>query len=145
MTVIKNKYHIAVCLSLAVFTSCITVKPVEVKNVDNLQLTGITSQPAVQFDVNIHNPNNFGLTLKEFQSTAFLGDKRLTDIFISKKLRIGANSDVSIPLQTQPSLNDIAGMLLSGNSSKDVKVDGYITVRKFIFKKKFPFSVRTKL
>lgn len=145
MIAITNEYNIAVFLIFLFLTSCITLKPVEVKNVDNLQLTVMTSQPAVQFDVNIHNPNNFGLTLKEFQSTAFLGDKRLTDIFISKKLRIGANSDVSIPLQTQPSLNDVAGMLLSGNSSKDVKVDGYLTVRKFIFKKKFPFSVRTKL
>ena len=117
----------------------------EVRNVDNFQIKDIITKPNVQFDVNLHNPNNFGLTVKEFKSTAFLGDKMLTDIFIEKKIRIGANSDISIPLQTQPSINDITNMVLSGNASKDLKVEGYVVVRKFIFRKKFPFTVRTKI
>ncbi len=129
----------------SLFTSCVTVQPVEVRSVDNFELKDVTSNPYVQFDVNIHNPNSFGLTLKEFQSTAFLGDKMLTDIFIEKKIRIGSNSDISIPLQTKPSLQDITNMVFSGNSSKDLKVNGYITVKKFLFKKKFPFSVKTRM
>ena len=120
-----------------------TIQPVEVKNVDNFQLTDVLTKPSVQFDVNIHNPNNFGLTLKEFKSTAFLGDKIVTDIFIAKKIHIGANSDISIPFQTQPSLNAIVGMMLSGSASKDLKVEGFLVVKKFIFRKKFPFTVRT--
>ncbi|MEP7169482.1 MAG: hypothetical protein ABI855_08955, partial [Bacteroidota bacterium] len=59
------------CISL---TSCVTIQPVEVRNVDNFQMMDILTKPSVQFDVNIHNPNNFGLTLKEFKSTVFLGD-----------------------------------------------------------------------
>jgi hypothetical protein len=131
-------------LSISI-TSCITIQPVEVKNVDNFQLKDAFTKPSVQFDVNIHNPNNFGLTLKEFKSTAFVGDKMITDIFIDKKVRIGAGSDISIPFQTSPSLNEISGILLSGNASKDVKIEGFLVVKKFIFRKKFPFTVNTKI
>jgi LEA14-like dessication related protein len=126
------------------FSSCLTVQPVEVQSVNNFQLRDALTKPYVQFDVNIHNPNHFGLTLKEFKSTAYSGDKVVTDIFVQKKTRIAANSDISIPIQTTPSLNDISSMLFSGGASKDVKVDGYLTVRKFIFSKKFPFTIHTK-
>lgn len=127
------------------FASCVTLKPVEVKSVENFKLKDIITKPGVQFDVMIHNPNSFGLTLKEFKSNAFLGEKIVTDIFVKKKIRIGANSDISIPLESQPSLSDISSMILSGNVSGDLKVEGYITVKKFIFRKKFPFRVQTKI
>ena len=130
------KHCFLVAVILVFFSSCITMEPVEVKNVDNFQLKDVLTRPSVQFDVTIHNPNTFGLTLKEFKSTAFLGDKMITDIFIEKKIHIGASSDISIPFQTQPSLNDIAGMVFSGNSSKDLKVEGFLVVKKFIFRKK---------
>lgn len=134
--------YFGICISLS---SCITIQPVEVKNVDNFQLKDVLTKPSVQFDVKIHNPNNFGLTLKEFKSTAFLGDKMVTDIFIEKKIYIGGGTDITIPLQTSPSMKDISGMLLSGNASNDLRVEGFIVVRKFIFRKKFPFTVRTKI
>ncbi|HKR03643.1 MAG TPA: hypothetical protein VJY62_03330 [Bacteroidia bacterium] len=134
--------HFAFCIS---FSSCLTIEPVEVRNVDNFQLKDVLTKPSVQFDVTVHNPNKFGLTLKEFKSTAFLGDKMVTDIFIEKKIYMGADSDISIPLQTSPSLKDISEIVFSGNASKDLKVEGYIVVRKFIFRKKFPFTVRTTL
>jgi LEA14-like dessication related protein len=139
------KFWILYSSFLIFFGSCVTIQPVEVRNVDNFQLKDVLTTPNVQFDVNIHNPNNFGLTLKEFKSTAFLGDKMVTDIFIEKKIYIGANSDITIPLQTQPSLKDITGIVLSGNASGDLKVEGFIVVRKFIFRKKFPFSIKTKI
>ncbi len=139
------KFSVLSFAFLVLFTSCITIQPVEVRNIDNFQLMDVLTKPNVQFDVNIHNPNNFGLTLKEFKSTAFLGDKMVTDIFIQKKIYIGANSDISIPLQTQPSLKDITGMVMSVNASGDLRVEGFLVVRKFIFRKKFPFTVRTKI
>src|SRR5436190_13562006 len=136
-----SKPLIYFCFLLSIlYSSCVTVQPVEVRSVDNFELKDVTSNPHVQFDVNIHNPNNFGLILKEFKSTAFLGDKMLTDIFIEKKIKIEANSDMSIPLQTKPSLQDISNMVFSANTSREVKVEGYITVKKFLFKKKFPFT-----
>ncbi|MEO5571010.1 MAG: LEA type 2 family protein [Bacteroidia bacterium] len=139
------KRRIFVTVILISFSSCMTIEPVEVKNVDNFQLKDVLTNPSVQFDVTIHNPNSFGLTLKEFKSTAFLGDKMVSDIFIEKKVHIGANSDISIPFQTKPSLNTVAELMLSGNTSGDVKVEGFLVVKKFIFRKKFPFTVRTKI
>ena len=151
----KNKNHMTknnifiLCILVTIimfsFASCMTIEPVEVKNVDNFQLKDVLTGPSVQFDVTVHNPNNFGLTLKEFKSTAYLGDKMVTDIFIEKKIHIGAGSEISIPFQTQPSLTTIAGMMLSGNTSGDLKVEGFLVVKKFIFRKKFPFTVRTKI
>lgn len=139
------KFSILYSLFCIFFSSCLTVQPVEVQSVSNFQLQDPLTKPYVQFDVNIHNPNHFGLTLKEFKSTAYSGDKIVTDIFVQKKTHIAANSDISIPIQTTPSINDISSMIFSGGASKDVKVDGYLTVRKFIFSKKFPFTIHTKL
>lgn len=144
-TVHQTKFLIFNFSFLIFFASCLTIQPVEVRNVDNFELKDVLTKPSVQFDVTVHNPNNFGLTLKEFKSTAFLGDKMVTDIFIEKKIYMGAESDISIPLQTSPSLKDISEMVFSGNASKDLKVEGFIVVKKFIFRKKFPFTVRTKL
>ena len=134
--------HFAFCI---LFPSCITIQPVEVIDVDNFQLKEVFTKPSVQFDVTIYNPNNFGLTLKEFKSTAFLGDKMVTDIFIERKVQIGANSNISIPFQTSPSLSTITGILLSRNASNDLKIEGFLVVKKFIFRKKFPFTVKQKI
>jgi len=139
------KFIVGIFLFFNLFVSCITIQPVEVQKVDNFQLKDVLTKPNVQFDVVIHNPNHFGLTLKEFKSTAFLGDKMITDIFIEKKIYIGADNDISIPLQTSPSLKDISEIVLSGNASKELKVEGFIIVSKFIFRKKFPFTVNTRL
>lgn len=143
--IVMKKFESFIIFILFFFSSCVTWKPVEVKSVDNFVLKDIIAKPNIQFDVIVHNPNNFGLTLKEFQSTAFLGDRQLTDIYVEKKIYIDANSDVSIPLQTQPSIESITTMFMSGSTSKDIRVEGYIVVKKFLFKKKFPFTVKTKI
>jgi LEA14-like dessication related protein len=130
---------------LVLFSSCISLKPVTVTGVDNVQAEDILLYPKISFNVNLHNPNNFGLTLKEFKTSAYFNDKVLTDVFTASKIRIARNSNVAIPLQTQPSIKELMTTYLTGKLKGNIKVEGYITVSKFLFRKKFPFSITTKL
>ena len=132
---------IFVCGLLA-FSSCFTIEPVTVKSVDDFKIKTLAPQPSVSFNVVINNPNPVGVTLKEYKSEAFLGDKKIADIFVVKNSHLAANSDSKIPIETTPSLNEIAAMMLAGAAPKMVRVKGYVTVGKFIFKKTFPFDVK---
>ncbi|MFI5218830.1 MAG: LEA type 2 family protein [Bacteroidia bacterium] len=141
----RKKLIVFNLIILGFLSSCVTIKPVEVIGIGNFNLEPLSSKPNVHFEVKIHNPNNFGLTLCELKSTVSLGAKTVTDITISKKTFIPADSEISIPLEARASVNEIASLLLSGNASSNIKAEGYLAVRKFLFKKKFPFSVKTKI
>jgi LEA14-like dessication related protein len=142
------KINLIVVYSLIVllFSGCVSIEPVTIAGVSNFQVEDVLLSPKVSFDVNLHNPNSFSLTLKEFKSSAYLDDKLMTDVFMENKIRIGANSDVAIPLKSQPSIQDIITTYFGGGKTKgNVRVEGYVTVSKFIFRKKFPFTLTTKL
>ena len=142
----KISFSAALIAVLMFLSGCVSIKPVTISGVNNFQVEDVLFSPKVGFDVNLHNPNSFGLTLKEFKSSAYLDDKLMTDVFLEKKIHIGANSDIAIPLKSQPSIQDIITTYFGGGKTKgNVKVEGYVTVSKFIFKKKFPFSLTTKL
>jgi LEA14-like dessication related protein len=141
----KNLFVIAYVAAACFFQSCISIQPVTVSGINNVQVEDVLLSPKVSFDVNLHNPNSFGLTLKEFKTSAYLDNKLMTDVSIENKIYIGGNSDVAIPLKSQPSIQDIITTYLSGNAVKgNVKLEGYVTVSKFIFRKKFPFTLNTK-
>jgi LEA14-like dessication related protein len=142
-----KKYLVVLLLSTSVLFlhSCVTVQPVTVSGINNLQVEDIMLSPKVSFDVNLHNPNSFGLTLKEFKTSAYVNDKLMTDVFMEKKMRIAPNSDIAIPLKSQPSIQDIITTYLDGNMKGNIKLEGYVTVSKFLFRKKFPFTLNTKL
>lgn len=136
---------IAGLLLMSELCSCVSVQPVTVKGVNNFKTEEVLLSPKISFDVLLHNPNSFGLTLKAFKTSAYFNDKLITDVFIDKKVRIGANSDIAIPLKSQPSVMDIITTYLSGKTAGTIKLDGYVTVSKFLFRKKFPFTINTKL
>ena len=142
----KIHFFAVVITAVMLLSGCVSIQPVTISGVNNFQVEDVLLSPKVSFDVNLHNPNSFGLTLKEFKSSAYLDDKLMTDVFIEKKIYVGANSDVAIPLKSQPSIQDIITTYFGGGKTKgNVRVEGYVTVSKFIFKKKFPFSLTTKL
>jgi LEA14-like dessication related protein len=126
-------------------TSCASVKPITVAGIDNLQVEDILLHPKISFNVNLHNPNNFGLTLKEFKTSAYLNDKIMTDLYTETKIRIARNSNIAIPLKTEPSIKELMTTYLSGALKGKLKVEGYFTVKKFLFRRKFPFSFTTEL
>lgn len=141
----KSQFFVAI-ISILLLSACVAVQPVTVTDVNNFRVEDVLSgSPKISFDILIHNPNGYGLTLKEFKSTAFMNEKLITDIYLEKKIHIAANSDITIPLKSSPSIKDIISTYLSGHFNGDVRVDGYIIVSKFLFRKKFPFSLTTKL
>jgi LEA14-like dessication related protein len=141
----KIKTLLLFAAAIALLSSCTTVQPVTVSGIQNFQADNISLSPEISFDALLHNPNHFGLTIQEFKTSASLNDKLIADIFIEKKIRIGADADIPIPLKCKPAIKDIIASYLSGSFSGTVKLDGYVTAKKFLFRKKFPFSIKTKL
>lgn len=140
---ILNLIVIAICIFL--FSSCYTIEPVVVKRLDDFQAKTLSTKPSVNFKAVLYNPNAFGITLRAFTCDVKMGGKQISRIETSRKVRIGSNADVSIPLEATPDLKDVAGMILGGTGFTDWKAEGNLVVSKFLFRKKIPFSVKGKL
>lgn len=130
---------------LLLFTSCYTIEPVTVKQLDDFQIKTLSTRPSVNFKAILYNPNAFGLTLRSFACDVKMGGRLITRIETSRKVRIDSNSDVSIPLEASPDLKDVTGMIFNGTNFSDWKAEGNLVVSKFIFRKKIPFSAKGKL
>jgi LEA14-like dessication related protein len=127
------------------FSSCYTIEPVSVKRLDDFQVKTLSTKPSVNFNAVIFNPNSFGLTLRSFSCDVKLGGKQISRIETSQSVRISPNTDISIPLEAAPDLKDVAGLILGVNNLTDWKAEGNLVVSKFVFRKKIPFTVKSKL
>lgn len=137
---------IAVLIVLSFLTSCITLKSPEVKGISNFTTSGLlTGSPEMKFNVDLHNPNSFGVDIADFNVNVKYGNLSLADIKTSSLQSINGLSDVSIPLSFKPSaeqLNNImqSGMeLLNQNNSAKFSGSGSFRVQKFIFGRTFNF------
>ncbi len=139
---------LTIAISLAfvfLYSSCYTIEPVIVKRLDDFQIKTLSTKPSVNFNAVLYNPNAFGITLRTFTCDVKMGGKLISRIETSRKVRIGPDADVAIPLEASPNLTDVAGMILGGTSFTDWKAEGNLVVSKFIFRRKIPFSVKGKL
>lgn len=130
------------CLAVVMLTSC-AIQPVAFKNADNLKLDLDFKNPSVTFDLNIYNPNSFGVTLSSVQSIVSVDGKKVSSISAERSTHIPPRSDVAIPLRAQPSMTDIAQFVMAGVKAKELRTEGTVTIRKFIFSRKVPFSVKS--
>jgi hypothetical protein len=71
-----------------------------------------------------------------------LGNKKISSVSAGRRVRIASRSDAAIPLEVAPDLMNVTGLILNKQSFSDFSAEGSITVSKFLFRKKFPFSVR---
>ena len=128
------------------FTSCMVIKPVEVKRLDNFRTELNLQQPEILFDVDVSNPNGFGVTLKKVNVNLGLGDKDLAGISTDRKMRIARRGNTRLPVILKPSYADlsaIAGAGLSeflGAKKQSVSIRGEIVIGKFLFRRKLRFS-----
>jgi len=139
-----------VCI-IILFSSCASIQPVKVSGVKNFKTADLLSNPKLNFDLGIKNPNKFGVTVKRMGIDVYMGDSVLTGVKIPAKTRIAAHSDVQIPVSLNPSVNSIAAMalggfknLFSGSGKSEIDVRGEIVMRKFIFTKKIKIDEKIK-
>lgn len=131
---------------LVLVSSCLMIRPVEVKRLDNFRTELNLQQPEILFDVDVSNPNGFGVTLKSVDIHLGLGDKNLAGIKTSRQMRIPRKGNASLPVVLKPSYSDlsaIAGAGLKeflGGKKQSMSVRGEIVISKFIFRRKLRFS-----
>jgi LEA14-like dessication related protein len=131
-------------------TACAPLKPVEFRSVTNLKVENALLAPHVTADLNFFNPNSVGATIKDFQIDVALSQTPLTTVSFQKQ-KLPSNSEFSLPLNTSISYTQLIKFIPLGLSSfqsgKDIPVDlkGNITIKKFLYKKTFPFEYHDKI
>lgn len=127
-------------------SSCISLKPVEVSGIGNFRTDLNLNEPAILFDVNLKNPNHYGVTLSSMGVSLKMTGKTLAELSVSGKTRIARLEKTSVPVVLKPSLNDIKNMAASGFSDllsgkkQSLTVEGELVVSKFLIRKKLHFK-----
>ncbi len=136
---------------LSLFSSCISYKSVEFVKVEkvNLNLSSVPSKSG--FEILIRNPNSSGLRLRGAEANFQLLEKSLGNASLAQSIYIPANSESSIPFILNfdtENLNDMipSGLdILFGNSSRELRVRGFIRLRKHLWYKKLDFDLKQKI
>jgi LEA14-like dessication related protein len=98
----------------------------------------------------VFNPNPYGLTVKRMGLMLKVSDSTLADVNLLQGVRIGGNSEVTVPITIQPSLSTLGNIFMAGVNSflskkdQNVMIEGDIIVRKFIFRKRFTIKESLK-
>ena len=138
------------CLIFFLAIGCAPLKPVEFRSVTDLKVENALLSPTVTANLNFFNPNSIGAKVKEFQIDVAFSQTPLTTVSFQKQ-KLPANSEFSLPLNTSIPYTQLVKFIPLGLSSiqngKDIPVDlkGNITLKKFFFKKTFPFEYHDKI
>ena len=138
-------------LFAAVLSSCSSLKPLEYRSINNIYISGISGKAQLAFDLNLYNPNTVGAKLKDFNVEVELDGVKLATAQLLDVTHAGAQSEFTIPVSLNSSLEDFLRFLPSGisilSSGSDIPIhlNGSLTVKKFLFKKTFPFDVKETL
>jgi len=134
-----------ICLAcLSVFQACM-FRPVVVQDVGNVRIEDVMTHPVVAFELGVYNPNRAGVRLLSLDSRVWLDSTEVAVVHMAKPARITALGDLRVPLRAEPSLGNLARLVKAGGLPTEGVATGTLTVRKFIFKKTYPFSGRFSL
>src|SRR5258705_4269252 len=104
------------CLTFFLITACAPLKPLEFRSLSDLKVENLTSTPSLSINLNLHNPNSFGGTMKEFHLDFFMSDVPIATIQL-QNIRMPSKSDFTLPLTTNSSYEQLIKFLPSGISS----------------------------
>ena len=128
------------------FTSCVSMKPVEFMRTENFSVTGDNKKRLVQFDLVFHNPNGFGCTVDRITSDGWISNRQLFSAGVNGKVRAKSRRDFSVPVTASPANMDFGQLLETGlqlllkDEKIPFKVSGTIRMKKFIFRKTYHFD-----
>lgn len=131
-------------------SGCVSLKAPQIKGVDNLNFTELSPDMKMTFNVNVHNPNTYGVKIRKMNVKVFLEDSLVSGVSLVGKNRIAASSNVALPFMVEPKLAHFPKLALAGikglfsSSDKKLKIEGEIVVSKFVFRKRYSFSIPKK-
>ncbi len=138
--------------TLLVLASCSTSEQIRYNGYENFKVSDIATEPKVNVDVKLHNPNPIGITLKDMSLTVDVDNKPLGTVGLSDKVRVKRKSDFVLPVEFNTTLPQLGGILSSGLTSfisdkeLPIGISGRFTIQKFIiFRKTFEFNYTDSL
>lgn len=150
--ILKSSYLFLIVVVILAFTSCATSKEMEYKGFENFTVSGITSQPKMNVDVTLYNPNKIGATLKSMEFTVLVNDKPMGSGGIVEPIRVKKQTEFILPVECTTSLDKMGGLLAAGLKSYlgeekvPVGLEGAITIQKFyFFRKTYSFKFTDEL
>ncbi|HRH67229.1 MAG TPA: hypothetical protein PLU53_13080 [Bacteroidia bacterium] len=139
------------CILILFLSSCFSTLPVEFKKIDQLSISSGENKAAVNFNLLLKNPNNWGFRIITVETEMLIDRHSLGNVILPKNFRIKGKSEAGIPIQITTTTQDLLAVLpgslatLFGSQSMDAVVKGNITFGKFIFRKKYPFELKQKV
>jgi LEA14-like dessication related protein len=136
-------------LALPFFTSCMHYEEVEIQDIKSIKLLEFSDKGLlVESNVRIHNPNNYDLSVVNSEFDVFIKSSRIGKASIDSKVQIpGESNDYhTIVLRSDydklasGALPKLIAITAMGNENIDFKIDGFITGKAFLFKKKVHVS-----
>ncbi len=137
--------------TLLTLSACSNYKAIQFKKVENVHFAFDDKNSESGFALRIQNPNNAGLKLRSAKANFVFLDKSLGEATLVKAMYIPANSESMIPFKLSlvkenlPNLIPAGLDILFGNASKQLNVNGYIRIRKFLWYKKINFEINQKI
>lgn len=132
---------------LTSLTSCFTGKPVEYRKIQGLRPEKIGKESVLLLDVEFFNPNKWGCTLEGMTSEIRFDNRLLGSCELTQPVRIMSNSTQLWPCKLNVSLMQVVKSLPSGlgiilgDQKVKANIKGTLHVKKWIFKKDYPFDV----
>ncbi len=133
--------YINFIISFIFFTSCLSYKQPSISGVQNFQIKKISKEGMQsEIAVKIKNPNDFGFYIYSGKADIYVGKIPLGEAKLSKKVYVPAKSMGVYNLLVSTSFEKITMQdIIKSMSLSDIqkiKVDGYIIVGKFLYRKK---------
>ncbi len=139
-------------LCLISLSSCLTRKNIDFKSIENVTYLSENNSPVIRFDLKIHNPNNWGLRITDVTTNVSVEDHLIGSTLLPHTIRIARNSDILIPMQLNLSMADLLTFLpqrlslFTGNKTTvKTSVDGGITLKKFLFRKRLAVNLKQEI
>ena len=127
----------------SVFSSCTSIKPVQIKDISNIKSINTLTNPELSFDLTVENPNNFNIIISRVNLDLYNDESKLVGINLIEKTKVYSQQDVTLPLIMKPSMEMINKLLKSefdnlvrGNVNQKMEIRGELVMKKFIFSKR---------
>lgn len=135
---------------LFVFCSCGKMEEPQFKRLENFKIKSLgLKETVVGFNATLHNPNSFGVTVKESTLDVYVDSSFIGNFMQTQNIAVNSTSDFSIPLEGKIPLGRALKMNLPGLIGKEilVRADGSVKVGKggIYITKKFAYEGRQLL
>ncbi len=123
-------------------TSCTTTKPLEYSGYETLRISNVSTDPTVNVDVKLYNPNPVGVKIKNVNIMLEVDHKNIGNIELDKSIKIKSKQEFTLPFTFSSTLSQLGTLaspalknFLTGGEVP-LNLAGTFTLQKFIFFRK---------